>query len=171
MVFEKNGFPAHTGGSDMTSPPTAFELIQTGYDNEYLIRKYDEDKLLTYESPSQPTYVDWKTKDLDKAMSDEAFLFNILLEGANVKRIRHVKTGMYLKYGANETVGRHNSVISFQNRTSENVDHWGFKHNFLECEVGETFERNHINTYGVYDQIEFPAKNVSRILFDFWIIF
>ena len=38
-----------------------FELIQAGYVNEYLIHEYDEDELLMYCLPSQPTYVKWKT--------------------------------------------------------------------------------------------------------------
>ena len=164
MVFDKNGKPAHTYGADLTSPPTAFELIPTGSINKYLIRKYGEDKFLTYESSSQPGYVDYKSKSLSDAMSDNAFHFNILL-GENLERIQHVKTGWYLSSGFDN--GRHDSNISFRERTPDIEEHWRFKHNFLECEVGEIFERNDINHYGVYDQIEFPANVVSRILFDF----
>jgi len=44
IVYDKNGNPAFTGNEDTTTPPTAFEFIPTGNLNEYLIRKYDEDK-------------------------------------------------------------------------------------------------------------------------------
>ena len=168
MVYEKNGIPTFTINEDTTTAPTAFEFIPTGYVNEYLIRKYDEDKFLTYKSPSQPSYVEFKSKSLSDAMSDDAFHFNILLDG-NLERIQHVKTGLYLSRANFDTESRNG--IMFRDRTPDVEDSWWFKFNIVECEVGEIFERNDINTYGVYDEIEFPANVVSRILFDFWIIY
>ena len=147
MVYEKNGIAKFTVNEDSTTTiSTAFEFIPTGYVNEYLIRKYDEDKFLTYKSPSQPGYVEFKSKSFSDAMSDGAFHFNILLDG-KVKRIQHVQTGLYLSRANFDTESRNG--ILFKDRTPDIEDHWGFKLNIVECEVG-----NHINTYG--DEIEFP---------------
>ena len=155
MVYEKNGSPAFTINEDRTTPPMAFEFIPTGYVDQYLIRKYDEkDKFLTYKSPSQDTYVELKSKSLTDAMNDGAFRFNIIRDGPNLEFIQHVETGLYLTKAGFDNERR--SGIMFRARTPDIEDKWWFKLNIVECELGKPFERNDINHYGVYDEIEFP---------------
>ena len=87
-------------------------------------------------------------------MSDGAFHFKIWFDTPNLEYIQHVETGLYLSRGGSDD--GHGSGLFFKALTPDNEDEWWLKLNIVECELGQPFERNEINHYGVYDKIEFP---------------
>ena len=155
MVYQKNGQPAFTPAE--TVPPDAFEFIPTEYRDEYLIRKYGEEIFLTYESSTQPSYVVYKSRSISDAMEDDAFHFKVLFDGSIIKNIQHVETGFFLTKAGFDS--ERSSGIMFRARTPDNKDHWMFKLDIVECEVGKPFVHNSNRDY---DRIQFPKITVSQ---------